>query len=59
MTIVKNRLFAPADVVAALDDRILSMWAQKQFDTAHIARSVDKPESYVANRLAALRDAGR
>lgn len=59
MTIFKNRIFAPADELAALDQRIVSMWGQREFNTADIARALNKPESYVANRMAALRDAGR
>lgn len=60
MTVFKNRQFRLPSGEAAQDcDPVIArMWADK-FDTVDIARRVGKPESYVANRLAALRDAGR
>ena len=59
MTILKNPILAPESDVAALDDRLLSMWRRYKFDTTDMARALDKPESVIANRVAALRDAGR
>ena len=51
---------APAEIeralsAAAIDERILQLWGQR-FDTFEIGRAVGRPQSYVANRLARLRD---
>lgn len=45
----------PADVY---DPAIIALWSMG-LDTIDIAKRLSKPEAYIANRLAILRDAGR
>lgn len=50
---------APApDLSAAYDPIIIALWSVK-LDTTDIAKRLSQPEARIANRLAALRDAGR
>ncbi|MHC2462100.1 hypothetical protein [Bradyrhizobium embrapense] len=50
---------APArDHVETVDETILRLWGEK-LDTVAISRRIGCLEHVVANRLAALRDAGR
>lgn len=47
-----------ADRASAYDPVIIALWSMG-LDTIDIAKRLSKPEAYIANRLAALRDAGR
>lgn len=50
---------APAsDLSAAYDPAIITLWSMG-LDTIDIAKRLGQPEARIANRLAALRDAGR
>lgn len=41
----------------AVDAEIARLWATREHDTASIAKALTRPESFIANRLAAIRDA--
>ena len=55
-TAKQQRSFLRGDEIA-YDGVIASLWREK-FNTNEIARHLREPESFVANRLAVLRDSG-
>lgn len=58
MNCIQKQMAKRAATDAAFDGVILALWGEK-LDTFEIARSMHERKSFVANRLAALRDAGR
>jgi len=48
----------PTNDDVVYDGVISALWRTKKFDTKDIARHLREPESFVAKRLAALRDGG-